>query len=397
MQAWISLFPAHNLQYSKISLWTQSYGGKYGPAYFTFFEEQNKKIAEGTWNKPGLDYPLRIDTLGLVNACIDAYVQETSLVQMLTNNTYGIEAVNESIARSAMERYKTGLKQVKHCRDLAAVGDSENDGRNETVNEACHCAFNTLLDAGNIMYNNTQGDERDYYDITAPYTNPFPSQWFVTYLNRAEVQQALGVPVNFTFYGGNAVYDSFKSAGDYVRGGLLEDLARLLDSGVKVALMYGDSDAVCNWFGGEAASLAIPHSGQKAFARAGYQAIQTNSSYVGGRVRQHGNLSFSRVFNAGHQATNYQPQTAYEIFMRTMLGNDVATGETCLTDTPSYSTQGPSDVFYLKNEVSSARPKPRCYAYNVFSTCTEDQIASVRNGTAIFKDYILIDEDTQCR
>ena len=40
------------------------------------------------------------------------------------------------------------------------------------------------------------------------------------------------------------------------------------------------------------------------FRAAGYQDIQVNSSYVGGQVRQHGNFSFSRVYEAGHEGTS---------------------------------------------------------------------------------------------
>lgn len=54
-------------------------------------------------------------------------------------------------------------------------------------------------------------------------------------------------------------------------------------------------------FGGEAVSLNIPHSGAAAFAAAGYAELKTTPSHVGGRVRQHGLLSFSRVFQAGHE------------------------------------------------------------------------------------------------
>jgi carboxypeptidase C (cathepsin A) len=89
--------------------------------------------------------------------------------------------------------------------------------------------------------------------------------------------------------------------GDFVRGHGLQALGTLLNKGVKVALMYGDRDYQCNWLGGEAISLAINSTLSSSFAKAGYANIETNSSYVGGLVRQHGNLSFSRVFQAGHE------------------------------------------------------------------------------------------------
>lgn len=93
--------------------------------------------------------------------------------------------------------------------------------------------------------------------------------------------------------------------GDFVRGHGLANLGTLMDRGVKVALVYGDRDYQCNWLGGEAISLAIKANSTAGFANAGYANIQTNASYVGGLVRQHGNLTFSRVFQAGHEGKLY--------------------------------------------------------------------------------------------
>lgn len=112
-------------------------------------------------------------------------------------------------------------------------------------------------------------------------------------------------------------------AGDFVKGNNLDILGQLLDRGVKVALVYGDRDYQCNcktlgfdpvrtqrvkltWyegFGGEALSLAIQSQSTAKFQDAGYADIRTNASYVGGAVRQYGNLSFSRVYQAGHEGT----------------------------------------------------------------------------------------------
>lgn len=52
--------------------------------------------------------------------------------------------------------------------------------------------------------------------------------------------------------------------------------------------------------GGENISLHIKHRGQHAFSNSGYADLVTNATYNGGVVRQHGNLSFARVFQAGH-------------------------------------------------------------------------------------------------
>ena len=86
---------------------------------------------------------------------------------------------------------------------------------------------------------------------------------------------------------------------------------------------------------------------------------------------------------------SYQPETAYEIFMRAIFNKDIATGLIDLAD--DYTTFGPSSTFQIKNEVLPA-PNPECYILGP-STCTEEQYALVKNNTALIKNYILIGKE----
>jgi hypothetical protein len=107
----------------------------------------------------------------------------------------------------------------------------------------------------------------------------------------------------------------------------------------------------CNWYGGELLSLAIPHSSSAAFSAAGYTPLIVNSTYIGGQTRQHGNLSFTRVYEAGHEVPAYQPETAYKIFTRALFNQDIATGNVSTASEPDYATSGPDNVFNITNEV----------------------------------------------
>jgi carboxypeptidase C (cathepsin A) len=51
------------------NLFTESYGGHYGPAFFNYFYDQNEKIQNGSM--PG--YPLNFNSLGIINGIIDEY------------------------------------------------------------------------------------------------------------------------------------------------------------------------------------------------------------------------------------------------------------------------------------------------------------------------------------
>jgi len=61
------------------------------------------------------------------------------------------------------------------------------------------------------------------------------------FLAKNWVQSALGVPLNYSD-SVNSVYNAFDGIGDYARGGYLEDLAYILDQGIKVTMVYGDRD-----------------------------------------------------------------------------------------------------------------------------------------------------------
>jgi hypothetical protein len=63
------------------------------------------------------------------------------------------------------------------------------------------------------------------------------------FLAQQWVLDALGVPVNYTDIM-ESVDAAFTSVGDYSRGGYAEALENVLDSGGKVALMFGDRDSV---------------------------------------------------------------------------------------------------------------------------------------------------------
>lgn len=394
-QTWFQEFPDYKPNNNGISIFAESYGGHYGSAVSTFFEEQNAKIANQSINATGDTYIIHLDTLGIVNGCIDSIAQEPSYAEMAYNNTYGIQAINQTNYQAAIDAFnrpKTGCRDlILNCRALAADGDPNFTGANATVNAACSDADSFCSTEVEGAYVQTSG--RDYYDIAALKPSSFPPSYYLGYLANAHVQAALGVPVNYTD-SSTSVYSAFQGTGDFPRansaGGYLGDIGALLDSGVKVALMYGDRDWICNWIGGEAASLAVNYSQSPAFASAGYANISVNSTYVGGQVRQHGNFSFSRVFQAGHEVPAYQPETAYRIFQRAIFGNDIATGTLSASNNASYSTVGSSTTFEVKNR-DLGSPSPQCYVLALATTCTDEQMRNVIAGIGLVHDYILID------
>lgn len=171
----------------------------------------------------------------------------------------------------------------------------------------------------------------------------------------------------------------------------------------------------------ENVSLAMNYPEAPSFRSAGYAALQTNASHQGGLVRQHDRVSFSRVFEAGHDVAAYQPETVMRIFERAVFGRDVATGQVDVlalagrgggeTSTASgdgscsdgrgkkngktggYSTVGPLSVLDVTNEVlAPVVSEPTCWWYTVNNTqsCTVEQIIAVADGSAVVEDWVVV-------
>lgn len=409
-QTWLQEFPQYSPNDFRISIATESYGGRYGPAFAAFFEEQNQRIENGNWS--GVDgdgFILDLDTLLIVNGCIDRPSSYFSYPEIAVNNTCGIQAsihqqmldaLNVSMdARDhtecslTMDQKPGGcLDLIADCQEISAIYDPENTGANESVNEACAEAEKYCYEYVRGPYLEVPG--RNYYDITAFDPSPFPDPFYIGLLNQPHVQAAMGVPLNWTQSSGT-VSTAFRSIGDYVRPGWIEDLAYLLDRGIKVTLAYGDRDYACNWIGGEATSLLINYTGSEGFRSAGYAPIHANETYEGGLVRQYGNLSFSRVFEAGHEIPSYQPETAYRIFTRALFNKDISTGEQDIyaADGTAYQSEGPPDKWAYKNE-DQPDPLHFCYVLDPTTLCTDEQIESIENGTAVVRNYIVVDANS---
>lgn len=388
-QVWLRGFPEYKVNDDRISVWTESYGARYGLAFAGVSQQQDEKIKKGIID----GRQIRLDSLGLLSGCVDLLIQSLWYPKFAFNNTYGIQAIDEQTYEASVNAYeKSGgcRDKIQACRRRASDKDPGFYGSDPEVNGLCVNASSFCR--GAVEYPYMDNSNRSYYDIARADPDPFPGYYYLGYLAQPCVQEELGTPVNFTALS-STVSDAFDGTGDYARGDVyMDQLSRLLDSGVKVALVHGDRDYACNWLGGEQVSLAVEYSDSSQFHEAGYADIETNLSYIGGQVRQHGNFSFSRVFQAGHEVGAFQPQTAFEIFQRVMFDRDVATGEINTAAGSSYSTIGPSSSFYAVKQVPPPEPEPVCYLLSLPVSCTEEQQASVVNDTAVFKDYLLVEQ-----
>ncbi len=273
LQGFLGAFPqyAPNTTTMGVHLFAESYGGKYGPAFASIWEQQNLRRSNGTISKSGT-IQIKLASLGIVNGCVDDLVQGPYYPAMAVNNTYGLTAINPTRAKLAIGSfYASGgcQDQIKQCRAAVNAQDPNNEGDVSTVNSICSNAYSFCSENVIDPYEDAG---RSIYDIAHLLPESFPPSTYLEYLNTASFQSAIGSPVNYTETNYQVV-SAFTSTGDYERESYIPDIANLLNAGVRVGLMYGDRDYICNWLGGEALSLAV--------------AAQTSSSYA--------SLSCSRI------------------------------------------------------------------------------------------------------
>ncbi|CAN9373611.1 alpha/beta-hydrolase [Alternaria alternata] len=333
------------------NLFTESYGGHYGPAFFNYFYNQNLKIENGSM--PG--YPLNFNSLGIINGIIDESIQAEHYPEFAVNNTYGIKAYNDTVysyAKFANNMYNGCLYQIDLCR-AAAEGNTSYYHADAKITEAeltpgemqiCNEAADMCRDNVESPYYYYSG--RGVYDIRHTYEDPTPPSNYPGYLNLGEVQDALGVTLNYS--GSNGIYYAFQNTGDFIYPNFRLDLEYLLSQDVRVSLAYGDADYICNWFGGEAISLAMEYTHSDEFRAAGYEAMVVDGTEYG-EVRQYGNFSFARVYESGHEVPYYQPVAALAYFNRTLYHYDIATGEEKVT--ANLTTSGPANATHTNSFV----------------------------------------------
>jgi carboxypeptidase C (cathepsin A) len=399
LQTFLTSFPQYNTALrtqditptAEFNLFTESFGGKYGPAMGAFLQSQNAR-RENDSVFANQTIALSLVSLGIINGWIDLFTQTPYNPKFAYENTYGIEVISQFEELNALSAYSSanGCQQLTAtCRAQEAALDPSGSGNNAVVNEACSQA---QLYCETYVVGAYTSSNRSVYDISQDVLDPFPDSHYLEYLNQLSVQQAIGVSVNYT-QDSTAVFAAFNATGDYARDGIIQDLVDLLDSGVRVALIYGDRDYVCNWMGGEAVSFALAGAAGPTYSpwyAAGYAPIVANSSYVGGVVREYGNLSFSRIYDAGHLVPAYQPETAFTVFSRIIEGTDISMGNPA--DLSTYGSVGDGNATYQNSPPAMA--SPICFLRAVNATCDTDQKNMLANDAGVVINGVLYEQES---
>ena len=207
-------------------------------------------------------------------------------------------------------------------------------------------------------------------------------------LSQASIQKALGVSINYMSPSSDQIWTGFTYTGDFSYRRYITALERVLNNGVRVALIYGDAgryhsflsmiyaihvltfplDYICNWFGGEAVSMEIEYEHAKEFRPAGYVPFMIDGEEYG-EVRQYGNFSFLRVYEAGREIPYYQTKASLAFFSRVLGNLALADGEEPVTS--DYETEGSAEATHTESFV----PLPSTVSSSVVVSSSSSRLA----------------------
>ncbi|KAI8636895.1 Alpha/Beta hydrolase protein [Parasitella parasitica] len=301
--AFLQLFFAEYSQYANnpFHISGESYGGHYLPAISTEIIRNNKIAREK--NLLEINY----QSLLIGNGWTDPRTQFKEYA------TYGCS--NDSSPYKPLFDQKTCDKMTNsysHCRKLLdACYKMPNAITCVPANFYCEKSQTGAFDETGLnpydIRKKCEGDSGLCYDLI---------ESIEVYANREDVRSALGVDEKAGKYAGcsDSVGYRFYQTGDGSKD-YSGHVAETLEAGVRVLLYVGDMDWICNWVGNLAWSLDMEWSGKQGYNNAPKE--KWYSDFTGtqaGDVREFSNLTFLRIFNAGHMVPYDQPENALDFF-----------------------------------------------------------------------------------
>ncbi|KAG8733178.1 hypothetical protein FRC11_008104 [Ceratobasidium sp. 423] len=291
------------------AIWTESYGGHYGPAVSAYFLSQNDAIDAGTIT--GIKINLKVLSIG--NGMTDPYAQYPEYVKYAVSNPYQRPLANDSVIASAND---TLYAQPNGC--LARIQRCNNGGSDT------ECSLAQTICNGKVL-EPLPGDY-DVYDVRVKNPNPYPynptallrNTTFMAQIGALSTWQAVSYEVYYNFAG----------TGDWMRESR-SDLEKVINVGVRTLILAGDADYICNYMGVEATVNALQTKFTSEYQRQNW-GNWTVSGHPAGLYKNAGTFSYLRVYEAGHEVPAYGTdklevgQAALEYFIQAMQGRPIS-------------------------------------------------------------------------
>jgi carboxypeptidase C (cathepsin A) len=220
IQAFYAQFPQYKNR--DFGIFTESYGGHYGPEFASYIQQQNSAIAKGTVTGEKIN----LIALGVNNGWYDPIIQYKAYIDYAYNNSYN-QIISSSTRTSLTSKYNNDcVPALKKCPALTGTNSACVSSENTCASEI----EDVIFDAGDY----------DVYDVRAPSNDPNPPETYVNYLSSASVKKAIGATSTYSECP-NGPYQKFSQTGDDSRS-TLATLSSVVQSGIQVVMWAGDAD-----------------------------------------------------------------------------------------------------------------------------------------------------------
>ncbi|KAJ7075065.1 serine carboxypeptidase [Mycena belliarum] len=294
-----------NLAANDLAIWTESYGGHYGPTFAAYFLSQNTAIAAGTVS----GVHLNLKTLGVGDGLTDPISQYPGYITYAGSNLT-THSSPQVLSRAQILR---GTQRLPGARLITACN---NAGSNSVCSAAQSFCNNNILSplVGSF----------DVYYVPSGSDDPYPPD-ISSYL--ASIRTKVGGEVTWQETNGQ-VYDNFATTGDWMRSSL-PDLELVINSGVRVLIYDGDADYILNFNGVEAMIASLNTKFSAEFNKQAFSPFKVNS-LLAGQFKTTGTFSYVRIYGAGHEVPAYKNgtlavgQAAFQFFTQTMANQSLS-------------------------------------------------------------------------
>ncbi|KAI0075950.1 serine carboxypeptidase [Panus rudis PR-1116 ss-1] len=292
-------------QKNDFAIWTESYGGHYGPTFADYFLQQNAAIAKGSIS----GIPINLKVLGVGDGLTDPLSQYPGYLTYAASNPY-----HPLVSSSTLQRANTSFYSSGGCRDL--IQSCYSTGSTSTCSRAQSVCNNNIL--------SPLAGDYDVYYILARNPDPYPPD-FSTYIN--SVRSKIGAEVTWT-QSSNTVYSNFARTGDWMTNSR-PHLENVINAGVRTIVYDGDADYILNFHGVE----AMVDNLQTQFTTLYHQQQFSNytvNGQVTGVFKNAGTFSYVRIFGAGHEVPAYKygklatGEAALQMFTQIMSGQSLS-------------------------------------------------------------------------
>ena len=268
----------------------ESYAGHYIPWIAKVIIQENKLVSP--------ENKINLESVAIGNGFTDAVIQNQNYVPMLKDAKFG-NVLPESV--------------VKRMEQLSPVCDIAGKTCYKTK-MPLFCAPSEAICAK--IYLDPYSDAGlNFYDMRLKPNDPILDEYsdaVEKYINQDWILKELGVNFEHASCDDN-VFKRFSLSGDEGMPTMLL-VPELLLAGLRILIYAGDADYICNWMGNKAWILNMDWEGKEGINSAlDIKITSPSTGKLAGEVRSHMNLSFLKVYDAGHYVPFDQPQHSQEM------------------------------------------------------------------------------------